>query len=83
MTTRAYNFCAGPAALPEEVLKQAQAELGQQQCRRHLAPRHFAQQVGKHAAQADHAQHHQRCKDGAGELGTEVAVQLRHRACVA
>lgn len=27
MTTRAYNFCAGPAALPEEVLKQAQAEL--------------------------------------------------------
>lgn len=27
MTTRAYNFCAGPAALPEEVLRQAQAEL--------------------------------------------------------
>lgn len=27
MTTRAFNFCAGPAALPEEVLKQAQAEL--------------------------------------------------------
>lgn len=25
--TRAYNFCAGPAALPEAVLKQAQAEL--------------------------------------------------------
>ncbi len=25
--TRAYNFCAGPAALPEEVLKQAQAEM--------------------------------------------------------
>lgn len=24
---RAYNFCAGPAALPEEVLKQAQADL--------------------------------------------------------
>lgn len=27
MTKRAYNFCAGPAALPEEVLLQAQAEL--------------------------------------------------------
>ena len=27
MSVRAYNFCAGPAALPEEVLKQAQAEL--------------------------------------------------------
>lgn len=27
MTKRAYNFCAGPAALPEEVLQQAQAEL--------------------------------------------------------
>lgn len=27
MTTRAYNFCAGPAALPQEVLEQAQAEL--------------------------------------------------------
>lgn len=27
MTTRAYNFCAGPAALPEEVLQQAQTEL--------------------------------------------------------
>lgn len=26
-TNRAFNFCAGPAALPEEVLKQAQAEL--------------------------------------------------------
>src|SRR5690606_64375 len=25
--TRAYNFCAGPAALPEAVLKQAQAEM--------------------------------------------------------
>ena len=25
--TRAYNFCAGPAALPEEVLKQARDEL--------------------------------------------------------
>lgn len=25
--TRAYNFCAGPAALPEEVLKKAQAEM--------------------------------------------------------
>ncbi|WP_305857215.1 3-phosphoserine/phosphohydroxythreonine transaminase [Balneatrix alpica] len=25
--TRAYNFCAGPAALPDEVLEQAQAEL--------------------------------------------------------
>ena len=24
---RAYNFCAGPAALPEAVLKQAQAEM--------------------------------------------------------
>lgn len=27
MSKRAYNFCAGPAALPEAVLKQAQAEL--------------------------------------------------------
>src|SRR5690554_6861276 len=27
MTKRAYNFCAGPAALPEAVLKQAQKEL--------------------------------------------------------
>lgn len=27
MTKRAFNFCAGPAALPEEVLKQVQAEL--------------------------------------------------------
>ena len=27
MSTRAYNFCAGPAALPEAVLKRAQAEL--------------------------------------------------------
>lgn len=27
MTNRAYNFCAGPAALPTEVLQQAQAEL--------------------------------------------------------
>jgi len=27
MTKRAYNFCAGPAALPEAVLKQAQEEL--------------------------------------------------------
>lgn len=25
--TRAYNFCAGPAALPDEVLKKAQAEM--------------------------------------------------------
>src|SRR5690606_32951817 len=25
--TRAYNFCAGPAALPEAVLKKAQAEM--------------------------------------------------------
>ena len=25
--TRAYNFCAGPAALPEAVLQQAQADL--------------------------------------------------------
>ncbi|WP_312600347.1 3-phosphoserine/phosphohydroxythreonine transaminase [Pseudomonas luteola] len=27
MSKRAYNFCAGPAALPEAVLKQAQADL--------------------------------------------------------
>ncbi|HET8704794.1 MAG TPA: 3-phosphoserine/phosphohydroxythreonine transaminase [Pseudomonadales bacterium] len=27
MMTRAYNFCAGPAALPEEVLRQAQQDL--------------------------------------------------------
>ncbi|MFC3609632.1 3-phosphoserine/phosphohydroxythreonine transaminase [Stutzerimonas tarimensis] len=27
MSTRAYNFCAGPAALPEAVLRRAQAEL--------------------------------------------------------
>ena len=25
--TRAFNFCAGPAALPEEVLKELQEEL--------------------------------------------------------
>jgi len=27
MSKRAYNFCAGPAALPEAVLRQAQADL--------------------------------------------------------
>ncbi|MBP5090888.1 3-phosphoserine/phosphohydroxythreonine transaminase, partial [Pseudomonas chlororaphis] len=27
MSKRAYNFCAGPAALPEAVLLRAQAEL--------------------------------------------------------
>ena len=27
MSKRAFNFCAGPAALPEAVLQRAQAEL--------------------------------------------------------
>ncbi|WP_240997740.1 hypothetical protein, partial [Pseudomonas viridiflava] len=27
MSKRAYNFCAGPAALPEAVLQRAQGEL--------------------------------------------------------
>ena len=46
------------------------------------AARHFADQVGEQAAQADHAQDHQRGEHGAGELGTQISVQLRHRACL-
>mgnify|MGYP006328177947 CR=1 FL=1 len=65
-----------------QVAHQAQAQLGQQQRGRHLAARHFADQVGEHAAHADHAEDHQRGEHGAGELGTQIAVQLRHRACL-